>query len=85
MQQHKVTHSPWGDVIYIELKPSKKKTGDMITDNIIIYEDDETSEIVGVEIIDFRNQYESGALFRGLKKFRFFDPQLFWEVYDRQP
>lgn len=84
MQKCKITYSPWGDVMYIELKPSKKKTGDMITDNIIIYEDDETGEIVGVEIIDFRNQYESGALSKGLKKFRFFDPQLFREVYNQQ-
>lgn len=84
MQKYKVTYSPWGDVIYIELKPSRKKTGDMITDNIIVYEDDETGEIVGVEIIDFHSQYESGALFKDLKKYRFFDPKLFQEVYNQR-
>ncbi|NUU94793.1 hypothetical protein XO10_00455 [Marinitoga sp. 1135] len=62
-------YSPKGDVVYIKLKDSKSKYGDMIDDNIILFFDDDTDEIVGIEILSFKKTLEKGILEKKLKNY----------------
>ncbi|SHE46781.1 Protein of unknown function [Marinitoga hydrogenitolerans DSM 16785] len=67
--KNKYGYSPKGDVVYIKLKDSKSKYGDMIDDNIILFFDDDTDEIVGIEILSFKKTLEKGNLERKLKNY----------------
>ncbi|KLO24773.1 MULTISPECIES: DUF2283 domain-containing protein [unclassified Marinitoga] len=67
--KNKYGYSPKGDVVYIKLKDSKSKYGDMIDDNIVLFFDDDTDEIVGIEILSFKKTLEKGNLERKLKNY----------------
>jgi len=69
------------DIVYICFKEAKHTICDQLDTNIIICADEETGDIVSVEIIEFQAEYESGNIEKYLKRYTFYDACLFDCIY----
>ena len=74
-------YSPQGDVLYLKIKDSQSSYGDMLDDNIIVVRDENTDEIVGVEIINFSKLYRDGTVKKFLENFPIVDLKTLSEIY----
>jgi len=74
---------PFNDIVYIRFKESKHAVCDQLDTNIIICEDEETGDIVSVEIIEFQSEYEMGNIEKYLKRYTFYDERLFEYIYSQ--
>ena len=77
----KFGYSPQGDVLYLKIKDSQSSYGDMLDDNIIIFRDENTDEIVGVEIINFTKLYRNGTVKKFFENFSIVDLKTLSEIY----